>query len=235
MLGILVLLAISWLLIWLFEKGNLSVLGFIPPAGIVKLALLLFLLTAICCASGYLLKIYFHIDLFQLNENISPGLFFKGIWNNLKSVLTEELLCRGVGLYILVKKLGSLRGILISSVIFGMLHWFDSGVWGNIPQMIMLFGFTFFMGLILAYSYVKTGSILVPIAIHLGWNLTQNFIFSDGPFEAPLLVRVHAPAEVTVSYFMYFIIVFFPELSAIILNYLVLRKFPKKLLYDVKS
>lgn len=227
MLGIIVLIAVSWLLIWFFEKGNLSVLGFNPGAGVIKLAILLFLLTAVCCASGYLLKIYYRIDIFRLSEDISPNLIVKGLWNNLKSVLTEELLCRGVGLYILVKKLGVRWGILISSVLFGVMHWFNTGVWGNLPQMAMLFGFTFFMGLILAYSFVKTGSILVPIAIHLGWNLTQNFIFSDGPFEAPLLVRIHAPVEVTVSYFMYFLIVFFPEVSAILLNYLVLRKYPK--------
>jgi membrane protease YdiL (CAAX protease family) len=40
--------------------------------------------------------------------------------------------------------------------------------------MSIVFLFTFCMGLLLAFSYVKTFSILIPFAIHIGWNLTEE-------------------------------------------------------------
>jgi hypothetical protein len=93
--------------------------------------------------------------------------------------------------------------------------------------MTMLFSFTFVMGLLLAYAFVRTGSILVPLAIHLGWNLTQNFIFPDGPFGGPLLVKVlPLQLEVTVSYFVFFMVFLFPELSAILLDFAVIKNYP---------
>jgi membrane protease YdiL (CAAX protease family) len=227
MIGVIVLFAISWLVIWFFEKGNLSVLGLLPGKNISKLAVIVFFTTSLCCASGYLIKWYYSIELYQLNPDLSSGLVLKGLKSNFISVLTEELFCRGVGLYILLKKLGTKWGILISSVVFGVLHWFNAGVWGNISQMAMLFSFTFVMGLLLANAFVRTGSILVPLAIHLGWNLTQNFIFPDGPFGGPLLVKVlPLQPEVTVSYFVFFMVFLFPELSAILLDFAVIKKYP---------
>ena len=59
MIGILVQLAISWLIIWFFEKGNLSVLGLFPTRKRLIDFMIFFLLTAICCASDFFLKMYF--------------------------------------------------------------------------------------------------------------------------------------------------------------------------------
>ena len=42
MIGIIVLFVISWLVIWLFAKGNLSVLGLLPGKGVSKLAIFVF-------------------------------------------------------------------------------------------------------------------------------------------------------------------------------------------------
>lgn len=225
MIGVIVLIAISWLGIWFFEKGNLSVIGILPGKGVIKLAIIVFFITSFCCTIGYLLKIYYSIEVYQLNPDASPMLILKGLRSNIVSVLTEELFCRGVGLYILIKKLGTKWGILISSIVFGVMHWFNGSVWGNIQQMAMLFSYTFVMGLLLAYSFARIGSILVPFAIHFGWNLTQNFIFPDGPFSGPLLVKVLPQAEVTVSYFIFFMIMFFPKVSAIFLDYVVIKKY----------
>ena len=106
MVEIIGILAISWLLIWLFEKGNLSVLGLKPVIRNLVYAAVLFVTTALCCASGFLMRMYFGEEQFMLNPAFSLSLVFTGIWLNVKSVLFEELLCRGVGLYILIKKLG---------------------------------------------------------------------------------------------------------------------------------
>ena len=138
--------------------------------------------------------------------------------------MTEELICRGVLLYILIEKVGSKWAIVISSVVFGLLHWLNNGVFGNIIQMSIIFVFTFGMGLLLAFSYAKTFSILIPTAIHFGWNLTQNFIFPDRPEGNHIFILAGTPPIVTVSYFLFFVLLLFPKVSAIGLDYLIIKK-----------
>ena len=228
MLEIIILLAVSWLLVWLFEKGNLSVLGLNPTKKRLSYAFILFIVAGICCSTGYLMRMYFAQQTFPLNQKISAGLVFTGLWLNLKSVLFEELLCRGAGLYILVKKTGKRTGILISAIVFGVLHWMNTGVFGDVTQMAIVFSFTFFMGLLLAYAFVQSGSLYLPIAIHLGWNLVQNFLFPDGPFGISVLVNPAAQPEVTVSYFIYFAILLLPKISSIVVNYFIVRRYSEK-------
>ena len=88
----------------------------------------------------------------------------------------------------------------------------------------IVFAFTFAMGLLLAYSYSKTFSILIPFAIHLGWNLTQNFVFPDRPEGNHFFILAATPPLVTVSYFVFFIMLLFPKISAIGLDYLIVKR-----------
>ena len=224
MLQIIGLLAISWLLVWLFDKHNLSVLGLMPTKDRLKLCFYLFIVTAICCSTAFVLKMYFAQEQYIINSKLTMFLIYSELWDNIRSVLTEELLCRGVLLYILIKKLGSKWAIIISSIIFALLHWLNNGVFGNTIQMSIVFLFTFCMGLLLAFSYAKTFSILIPFAIHLGWNLTQNFIFPDKPEGNHLFILATPPPMVTVSYFVFFVMLLFPKISAIGLAYLIVRK-----------
>ena len=224
MIQIIGLLAISWLIVWLFDKSSLSILGLMPTKHRLVLVITLFLVTAICCSSAFLLKIYFAKEQYSINPELNTTLIFSGIWENISSVLTEELLCRGVGLYILIKLLGNKKAILISSIIFGMLHWLNNGILGNPIQMIVSFLFTFCMGLLLAYAYSRTFSVLIPFAIHLGWNLTQNFIFPDLQNGNTIFIMAIQPPVITVSYFVFFFMILFPKTIAIGLDYLIIKK-----------
>src|SRR5688500_1014765 len=103
MLGIIVQLAISWLIVWLYEKNDLRVLGFFPTKARLLDFLLFFLITAVCCSTGFLLKMYFGGLRWELNPKLTIGLFLEGIRWNMVSVLFEELIFRGVFLYILIK------------------------------------------------------------------------------------------------------------------------------------
>lgn len=217
-LELLVLLAASYLLIRLFEKGNLSVLGLQPTAKRLRLAGLLFVVTALCCSTGYLASMYFAQEQFALNPNLDARLIWNGLWMNFESVCFEELLCRGAGLYVLIQMLGRNRAILISAGCFGLLHLLNGGTLGNPVQAGLLFAYTFSMGLLLAYAFAQTRSLYIPFAIHFGWNLTQNFLFPGGAMGNTLLVSIFQP-EVTVSYLAYFIILLFPKLSAIAVNF----------------
>lgn len=224
MLGIIVQLAISWLLVWLYEKNDLRVLGWVPTKERLADFLLFFTITATCCASGFLLKMYFGGQRWELNPKLTTGLVWEGIRWNLVSVLFEELIFRGVVFYILIKRLGFTKAILISAIAFGIYHWFSYGVIGNIGQMAITFLLTGTMGLLYAYGYAKTMSLYIPVAIHLAWNFTQGFVFSDGPIGTGILKQVGTEPFRTDSYFIFFTAFLFPMLSALLINFYLLKK-----------
>jgi uncharacterized protein len=224
MVGIIVQLAVSWLLIWLFKKGNLGVLGLFPTKKRRTDFALFFIITAACCASGFLLRFIFGNERWMLNPKLNSSLIAEGVWWNIKSVLFEELIFRGVIFYILIKKLGPAKAILISAVAFGIYHWFSFGILGNVKQMVIVFFMTGVMGLMLAYGYAKTFSLYIPCAIHLGWNLTQGFIFSDGPIGNGIFIPVKTLAPVNVGYFIFFCVLFLPLISMWLINYFLLKR-----------
>src|SRR5215831_9213701 len=152
MLGIIVELAASWLIVWLFQKKGLGVLGFNPTRRHITGFFLFLLLAASCCIAGFLLRMYFG-EKWEINPAFTGKLLAEGLWWNIKSVLFEELIFRGVILYILIKRLGPVPAIIISAVAFGIYHWFSYGILGNVNQMIIIFFVTGLMGLLLAWAY----------------------------------------------------------------------------------
>lgn len=224
MLGIFVQLLISWLLIRLFEKGSLHVLGFYPAKKRLSGFVLFFMVTALCCSADFFMRMAFARQQWEINPDLTATLILNGIWWNIKSVLFEELIFRGVLLYMLIKKLGPAKAIAVSAIAFGIYHWYSHEVIGNIPQMTITFVTTGFMGLIYAYGYAKTFSLYIPVAIHLGWNVTRSVVFSETVIGDQLLVQVKPVPEVTVSYFIYFCIIYLPILGALLVNFFMLKK-----------
>jgi CAAX protease family protein len=227
MIGIIIQLCLSWLIAWLVEKKNLSVLGFYPSRRRLFDFILFFFITAAFCSLGFLLKLYYGDQAWELNAALSASLIIKGIWWNIKSVLFEELIFRGVLLYILIKRLGALKAIIISAIGFGIYHWFSFGVIGSIVPMIVTFLMTGAMGLLLAYGYAKTFSLYIPVAIHLGWNITQTFIFSQGPIGNGVLIATNRNSFRTDSYFIFILITFVPIAFALLVNFLLLKRKPQ--------
>jgi uncharacterized protein len=224
MLGIIIQLLLSWLIIWWYEKNDLRVLGLWPAPARLKHFLLFFLVTALCCASGFLLKMYWGGQQWMLNPKLTAGLVLQALWWNIKSVLFEELIFRGVLLYILIKKLGVAKAVFISAAAFGIYHWFSYGVIANAGAMIFTFLLTGTMGLLYAYGYAQTMSLYVPAAIHLGWNFTQGFVFSDGPIGAGIFKPISTEPFRTDSYLMFLIVFLLPMLSALLINFYLLTK-----------
>lgn len=93
--------------------------------------------------------------------------------------VTEELLFRGVIFNSFNKKYNTFVAILISALVFGIYHM-------NWLQGI----FAFLLGIILAYSYLKSGSIWVPIILHFINNafavLSLHYEFLN--FNMPVIV-----------------------------------------------
>ena len=223
MIQIIGLFTLSWVLIWLFEKGNLSVLGLTPTKDRLKYFTILFSTSAMLSATAFLLRMYFAQEVYVLSQSLTVKSILIDIWYQFRTVLTEEILCRGVLLYILIKKIGQTKAVIISSVIFAVLHWINAGVWGNLTQMIIVFTFTFTMGLLLAYSYARTFSLLIPFAIHYGWNLTQNYVFPDTPTGNHIFTLAAPPPTVTISYIAFFTMLLLPKISVLVIDYLIVK------------
>lgn len=181
MIGILIILVISWALLYLAERKSLLVLGIVPNRKRLQQFGIGFLLTSLLCLSVQFLEINLKSTKWLLNKEIELDLILRMLFWDLKSVITEELIFRGALLYILIQKLGKLKGIIISSIAFGIYHWFTFEILGSIIPMIVVFIGTGLMGYAFALSFSKTKSIAMPIGLHLGWNFTVNTIFSNGP------------------------------------------------------
>ena len=188
MIGILVELIISWILLYLIERRNILSLGFLPITKRLKQLAIGFLITAIRCIGVESLEMLWRSSSLHLNENSNAALILNMFWWDFKSVLTEELLFRGAILFILIKRIGADKAIIISAVAFGIYHWFSFGIFGNIVPMFFVFIGTGLMGYAWALAFSKTKSIFLPLGLHLGWNFTINTIFSKGSLGKGLLV-----------------------------------------------
>lgn len=188
MIGLLVVITISWILLFIIEKKSILALGFQPIQKRFKQFLIGFLITGIICVLIQYLESNLNSSEWILNEKITFGIIIRSFWWDVKSVFTEELIFRGAILFIFIRKFGSKKSILISAIIFGIYHWFSYGIFGNLIAMILVFIGTGIMGYALAWAFSKTKSLMLPFGLHLGWNFTFNTIFSKGPLGDFILI-----------------------------------------------
>lgn len=187
-MDLLVIFAISWLLLWLFRKEDPRVLGLIPSLKRIEHFIFGILIAAFICGFNYFLQTIFSGSNWLLNKDFTIQDFFNSSWWNLHSVLYEELLFRGALLYLAINLIGIKKGCILSSICFGIYHWFSMNAFGNWWLMIYLFLGTGIMGYILALAYAKTNSLYLPIGLHFGWNFLNNVVFSQGPLGNQLLL-----------------------------------------------
>jgi uncharacterized protein len=189
-MGIIVGLLLSWLLLWFVQKESILALGFTPVGTKVLQFISGFSFSSILCASLQVTEASLMNAHWQLNPQIDVAHILHYFWWNLHSVMFEEFLFRGALLFIAIKKLGVVKGVLLSSICFGIYHWFTFNVFGNIIPMIGVFIITGLMGAAWAYAFAKTKSMALPIGFHLGWNFVFNAIFSKGFISLPVFILV---------------------------------------------
>jgi membrane protease YdiL (CAAX protease family) len=83
----------------------------------------------------------------------------------------EELSSRGYQLQNLAEGLNLLFAVLISSAMFALLHLMNPSI--SFMAVVGLF----FSGLFLAFSYVATRQLWLPIGLHIGWNFFESSLF----------------------------------------------------------
>lgn len=187
MIGILVELLASWLLLWIYDRKSLAVLGFGFSKNRLYNFSFGFLISSVCCAVYFLAIIKLSKSTLTFNENFDGKQFLESSWWTLKSVLFEELVFRGALLYIAIQKLRIRLACIVSAIAFGIYHWFSYGIFGQPIQMMYVFILTGIAGLMFAYAFAKTKSLYLPIGLHLGWNLITIVVFSQGPLGHQLL------------------------------------------------
>lgn len=192
MIGIIVELIISWLLLWLICKRHLSVLGFRPTKSRITNLIVGLLIAAFCCTLWQLMTTAFIDNRWVLNKQATAkGILESSQWTFV-AVLYEELIFRGALLYIAIKKIGVLKACILSAVCFGIYHWFSYNLFGNPLMMGIVFLMTATVGLSWAFAFAKSGSLYLPIGLHLGWNLLSIVVFSNGNFGQAILVKANA-------------------------------------------
>jgi membrane protease YdiL (CAAX protease family) len=103
----------------------------------------------------------------------------------------EELLSRGYHLQTLASGINLFWGVVLSSAVFGVLHIFNPGAtWASTVGI-------FFAGIYLAYAYIRTKQLWLPIGLHIGWNFFQGVVFgfpvSGTTAYALTRINVHGP------------------------------------------
>ena len=128
----------------------------------------------------------------------------------------EELLSRGYHLQTIASGLNLFWGVVISSAVFGLLHL------GNPNATWVSAAGIFFAGVFLAFGYVRTKQLWLPIGLHIGWNFFEGvgfgFPVSGLDIYALTRITVHGPELWTGG-------AFGPEAGLIVLPALILGAF----------
>lgn len=179
MLGLLVIVVISWLLLHFIQKKNIDVLGIVPNVN----RMTQFIIGFIIISSIVLVNIYIEtivLDIEWKSKTINFSTIFNAFVYHLKSALTEDLTFRGAILYILIQRIGAVKAIWLSAIIFGVYHWFSYGIIGErIILLVYVFVITGFTGYVWAYSFYKTKSMMLALGFHVGVNLINSFFFES--------------------------------------------------------
>jgi membrane protease YdiL (CAAX protease family) len=223
MVGLIIQLLLSYAIIYWTQKDNLSILGLSPTKPRIKNFLLFTFIAGFCSAITFFLRIFFAKETWHINPLLDWALVANGVWYNTKSVLYEELIFRGVLFYLLIQKLGGKLALFISAAAFGIYHWFSYEVFDDPMKMTWIFLMTGIAGILYGIGYLKTGSLLVPIGMHFGWNFVNAFIFSNGNTGPGILLQTLPAPQVQVSYLVYFLVTF--------LHFILFATIPILLLY----
>lgn len=101
-----------------------------------------------------------------LNTLLYLGVFILVGWN-------EELLYRGYRLQNIAEGLKPIWGVLLSSLWFGLAHLGNP----NAEAKFFVTGGILLAGVFLAYGYITTKQLWLPIGLHIGWNFFEGVGF----------------------------------------------------------
>lgn len=94
-----------------------------------------------------------------------------GLWLNLFFILIlspvfEEFLFRGILAYEFKQSFSSNTFLIVQAILFSVMH-----------DQVLQIGYTFLLGLILGYIYIKFKNLMIPLLVHFGFNFAGFLIF----------------------------------------------------------
>ncbi len=225
MVGILVELIISWLLLKFILNENLGALGFKPDRerGLEFIAGLLWPVL-------YVALFQFSVSWlvhnpYLLNYNYNFKALLNAAYYVFKSVAYEDLIFRGALLYILIKKVGPQKAVLISAVAFGIYHWFSWSAFGNPAQMAIVFLMTGAGGYVFALAFEKTRSMYLPFALHFAVDFANMVLFSqDKGMGKQLLIKTFQQDPVSPGSLISIIVLVINFIGFPLFTWLILKK-----------
>lgn len=190
MIGIAIALTFTWLILRYVVHQPISILGVSPTSRRFKELFVGLFFMATIAAINFIWQAHFKNITYQINHDYSLLDLLSGSFWIFRSVLFEELLFRGVLLYLLIKRFGIIKACFLSSIVFGIYHWFSYEVFGSrLILMIYILLVTGAGGWMFSFAFAKTKSLYAPIGLHLGWNLVSAIVFSSGPIGNQWLIQ----------------------------------------------
>ena len=165
-LGLAMVIAYRLLVRWT-EGRKADELG---PRGAVSLTVLGIVLGAAMFALVFVLLAYKGVAHF--GAFLGTGFLWHGIGAAIGAAAGEEIVFRGVIFRLLEESFGTLIGILVSGVLFGLLHAFNHGA-----SLVSTAAIALEAGIFLAAAYAATRSLWFPIGLHFGWNFAEGGVF----------------------------------------------------------
>ena len=151
---------------WYVEDGaRLSAFGQIRKVGVGWLVSALYLFTILICLFATR-----HYSVAHLNFNLDHQLSWLSIF--LLAAVIEEIIARGIVFRLITDKWNVVAGLVVSSIVFGLVHLFNPNATALSCLRIAITG-----GWLCAIAYAYHRTLWVPIGIHWAWNYIQSNIF----------------------------------------------------------
>ena len=181
------------------DKRSISSLGLKISTRAIRDLIVGFLIAFISLAFLYVMEVVFGWVKFNSFawEVQPPGTVLSRILLSLVVFIlvgwNEELLACGYHLQVIESGTNTSVGLIVSAIMFGMLHIFNPNA-----NWVSTMGVTL-AGIFLGFGYVRTRLLWLPIGLHIGWNFSEGVIFgfpvsgltgfqiTNNTFSGPLL------------------------------------------------
>lgn len=136
--------------------GAMSLKGFLVGLILISLVVLVMIISGSYKITGFNPSFYLITGLFVA---VTTG-------------ITEEILLRGIVFRLLEEKLGTVISLIISALLFGLMHIFNPNA-----SLLASLAIALEAGVLLAVAYVYTRNLWFPIFLHAAWNYALGDIY----------------------------------------------------------
>lgn len=189
------------------DKKHLNEIGLNFKVKNLKFLPLGILIGAIVFLIAKYLRAIYTGETFNISAIINYKNILYGFYTMLPMVAVEEFLFRGYLFKKTIEISSVIKANIIFSILFTLVHVFDSGVINSVP-MIIFTVITIPVGhLLFASALLKSKSLFFPIGIHLGNNWATNHLINENNDGNSLLFITDQAIFETWSSFIIFIII----------------------------